>query len=190
MNASSAAQVSDTPEKTNEHARHWMKVYFKEFDKESDRAAVIVTAAIFDDSLSNLLRQYLVPNPSSTDDLFDGVNAPLATFSAKISMAHRLGLISSAFARNLVLIKRIRNEFAHKIHNCTFEDSSIKARVFELYKSQKFKNEEKDRDLYPMGARGNFLVVCTWMLWSLNTVVEETKPLHEGAAEFGFVEFS
>jgi hypothetical protein len=170
-----------------EHASHWFEVYLTEFEKESDRAAVIVSASIFDDALSNLLRQHLVPNPASVDELFDGSNAPLGSFSAKIALAHRIGLISGSFARNLHLIRRIRNEFAHNIHGGSFEDSGVKCRVMELYKAQRHVNSGNSA-IFPKGTRGDFLVVCMWMLWHLNTEIEKTKPLEESELEFGFTQ--
>jgi hypothetical protein len=181
--------TSPAPERSEsfEHSEHWANVLLKEFSGESDRAAVIVAAAIFDDCLSSLLKQFLVPNPSSIDELFDGTNAPLATFSAKIAMAHRLGLVSSAFARNLHLIRRIRNELAHDIHGCTFEESGIKNRVLELYKSQKYRTETKSPTAVPKGTRGQFLIVCLWMLWSISSRIQSAQPLSEAQPEFGFL---
>ena len=172
------------------HAQHWADVFLKEFSKESDRASVIVAASIFDDALLSLLKQHLVPNAASTDELFDGTNAPLATFSSKIVFAHRLGLISAPFARNLHLIRKIRNEFAHNIHGGTFEDSGVKSRVMELYKSQSYKNKGTGGNMYPKGPRGDFLIVCTWMLWSIHARVELSTPMAEAALEFGFKDVS
>ncbi|WP_150912019.1 transcriptional regulator [Marinobacter halotolerans] len=189
MNDQPEEQVSEEESEKGssyEHASHWADVFLDEFSKESDRAAVIVAASIFDDALGNLLKQFLVPTPSSQDELFDGANAPISTFSAKIAFAHRLGLISSAFARNLHLIRRIRNEFAHNIHGGSFQDSAVKSRVMELYKSQKYVNGSDDTRLNPKGPRGDFLTVCLWMLWSINSDLERIQPLHEAAPEFGF----
>jgi hypothetical protein len=178
--------VTSEENKSYEHAQHWAEKFLKEFAKESDRAAVIVTASIFDNSLSNLLLQHLVPNHSSNDELFDGANAPLASFSAKIAMSHRIGLISGHFARNLHLIRRIRNEFAHNIHGCSFEDSAIKSRVLELYKSQNYKSESLGSVQNAKGSRGDFFTVCLWMIWHLNCQMEKTKALAEANLEFGF----
>ncbi|MBX9848016.1 MAG: hypothetical protein K2X64_01880 [Rhodocyclaceae bacterium] len=180
--------VTAKPPKSKSNAEHWADVFLSEFAKESDRAAVIVAASIFDNSLRDLLKQYLVPNASGTDELFDGTNAPLATFSAKIAFAHRLGLISGSFARNLHLIRRIRNEFAHNIHGGSFEDTAVKSRVMELYKSQVYKNETTGSILHPKGARGDFLTVCVWMVWVLTSMVEKTVPIKEAALEFGFTQ--
>jgi hypothetical protein len=184
-------QVSDEQSEKDkglsfEHASHWADIFLEEFSKESDRAAVIVAASIFDDALGNLLKQFLVPTASSQDELFDGANAPLSTFSAKIAFAHRLGLISGAFARNLHLIRRIRNEFAHNIHGGSFQDSAVKSRVMELYKSQGYRNISDDTRLHPKGPRGDFLTVCLWMLWSINSDLESLQPLREAEPEFGF----
>lgn len=180
------AQSEEKKERSFEHASQWADIFLDEFSKESDRAAVIVAASIFDDALCNLLKQYLVPTPSSQDELFDGANAPLSTFSAKIAFAYRLGLISSAFARNLHLIRKIRNEFAHNIHGGSFEESAVKSRVMELYKSQGYRNNRTGTRVQPKGPRGDFLIVCLWMLWSINSDLESLKPLTEARQEFGF----
>lgn len=173
---------------TTELVRHreWNDMFIAEFSKESDRGAVIVAASIFDATLESLLKQYFVASPGAADDLFDGANAPLATFSSKVAMAFRLGLISGKFCRNLHLIRRIRNEFAHNIHGGSFDDTAIKSRVLELYKGQRYNDSNKIRKRFPDGVRGDFLSVCLWMLWALNTRVKNVQPIHEKSLEFGF----
>ena len=97
--------------------------YLKEqFQKESDRAAVILVVSILEENLETLLRSYFVPIPSASDSLFDSVSGPLSNFSAKIDMVYRLGLISGKFARDLHIVRRIRNSFAHDIYGCSFEN--------------------------------------------------------------------
>src|SRR5687768_5259075 len=61
----------------------WDEVLKKEFAGESDRAAVIVGAALLDDALDTLLRARLAPIVSAEDSLFDGAYAPAASFSAR-----------------------------------------------------------------------------------------------------------
>lgn len=168
------------------HASHWYDIFDREFVRESDRAAVILTASLFDNALGNLLKNTLVPNPSASDDLFDGANAPLSTFSAKIAMSYRMGLISSRFTRDLHLIRKIRNEFAHNIHGCTFEDSRVKSRVLELYKDTHQLNCEESRGFFPNGTRGDFMFVSSWMLWSINSDVEHCDGMEEADLEFGY----
>lgn len=170
-------------------AEYWCNIFVKEFTKESDRAAVIITASIFDNTLFNLLKSFLIPNPTSNDELFETPNSPLANFSSKISFAYRLGLISNAFARNLHLIRKIRNEFAHNIHGGSFEESGVKSRVLELQRSQIYVLGINTRIThnFPNNSRGQFLMICSWMLWSLHSKIENIESLKEAEPEFGFI---
>ena len=148
--------------------------------------AVILAASIFDNSLTELLKIYLTPNSSSTDDLFDGPNAPFSSFNSRIAIAYRLGLTSSKFTNDLHLIRKIRNEFAHNIHGCSFEDSRVKSRTLELYKETHKTRIEPYRKNFPEGIRGDFMAVCSWMLWSLNVLVEHCVQTAEANPEFGY----
>lgn len=117
------------------------KAFEEKFDQllvdlkdESDRAKVIIVAAHLDALLEDLLRHALVQCPTSHDSIFDGPNAPLANFSNRIDFSYRLGLISEFASKSLHIVRKIRNIFAHSISGCTFNDSSVKSRVEELYK--------------------------------------------------------
>lgn len=171
-----------------EAASHWDDVLQSEFAKESDRAAVILTASLFENALGQLLRVRLVAAPSASDDLLDGANAPLSTFSAKISAAYRIGLISKRFCRDLHLIRQIRNQFAHNVGGCSFGETSVKSRVLELAKSSGFieRNARLRKNRFGQGTRGDFLMTASWMLWSINTDIEEGKPLEEAPEEWGY----
>jgi len=105
--------------------------FVKEFREESDRAAVILGVAKLDLLLYQILIKILFPNTSSNDDLFDG-DAPLSTFSAKIHLCHRMGVIDSELTRALDLIRKIRNSFAHEVTGCDLDSGSHKDRVKEL----------------------------------------------------------
>lgn len=177
---------ADEVQPRNTHAKRWLDTLRAEYEKETDRAAVIVAAAAFDSSLAALIGHFLVAVPSASDDLFDGPNAPLASFSAKIALAHRLGLISSRFARNLHLVRKIRNDFAHNISGASFEDASVRSRILELYKGQRYDDGWAVRSRMPDGPRGDFLSVCHWMLWALNSLEETVSALPEAKLEFGF----
>ena len=59
---------------------------------------------------------------------------PLGTFSAKISIAYRLGLIDKDFEYALQVVRKIRNSFAHSIENETLSKSSHHDRLFEVTK--------------------------------------------------------
>lgn len=171
-------------------ASHWNDLLIAEFGKESDRAAVILVASLFDNALESLLRTTLVPSASNTDEVFDTPNAPLGTFSGKISMANRIGLISPRFCRDLHLIRRIRNEFAHNVSGCTFDSGPVNSRCLELAKSSGFidRHQKTRAREFPDGTRGNFLIIASWMLYSLNSKVENAVAIPPAEPEWGYDE--
>jgi DNA-binding MltR family transcriptional regulator len=107
------------------------KEFMDEFNDESDRAAVILGAAKLDYLLYQILQKFLVPNVGSNDELLAG-DGPLSTFSAKIQICYRLGLIDSEFARALHLTRKIRNAFAHETSGCKLDSGPHRDRVREL----------------------------------------------------------
>lgn len=99
--------------------------------KESDRGCALFAAAYLDTRLSDLLYVYLVENKQIEGDLFAGT-APLSTFSSRIKMAYYLGLISEASRRELDIIRRIRNDFAHKVADLSFDEPPMSDRCKSL----------------------------------------------------------
>ena len=98
--------------------------------KESDRAGAILCAVTLDETLKELLGSALISNYPK--DIFKN-HGPLATFSARINMAYSMGLISQNEYRELHLIRKVRNEFAHDVsHKLSFETDKIRNRVDEL----------------------------------------------------------
>lgn len=103
-----------------------LKEFFPYLDllhSESPRGQVLVSTSYLEEQLRRILLAFMRENRSAVE-LLDGANAPLGTFSARISACSALGLISDVEAHDLTLIRRIRNEFAHDIHT-TFKTLSI-----------------------------------------------------------------
>lgn len=166
---------------------HWNDVLNREFAQESDRATVIVAVALLDSALETLLRSKLAPVPNSTDPLLDGANAPLANFSARIDLSYRIGLISATFARDLHLIRRIRNDFAHNISGCSFEDSGVRHRVAELSRSSGLSVRIPSlRETFPPGVKGDFQVSVSWMQWYLRQLAAATTAIPPAKPEWGY----
>jgi mannitol operon repressor len=105
--------------------------FLNEFNKESDRGAALNAAAVLDDWLSNILKQFLADNKSS-ENLLSGFNAPLGTFSAKAAAAHALGLIQDNEIEEITIIRKIRNEFGHSWKGISFENQKIKDLTYNL----------------------------------------------------------
>jgi hypothetical protein len=159
---------SDAGPNSRTTPEHWRDYFHREFGKESDRACVILAASMLEEVLESLLRSRLVPIAASDDPLFDGANAPISTFSAKIDLAYRIGMVSLDVARNLHLIRKIRNNFAHNVAGCSFEDGAVRNRVLELCRALPIldANPGMRAKLVP-GPRGDFELVVSFLLWAL-----------------------
>jgi hypothetical protein len=107
------------------------KTFMNEFVRESDRAAVILGAAKMEALLGAILDRYLMPHAGSRDELLEG-DSPLCTFSARINICHRLGIIDTHFAKLLHTFRRLRNSFAHEIDNSDLTVGAARDRVISM----------------------------------------------------------
>jgi DNA-binding MltR family transcriptional regulator len=133
--------------------------------KESDRGLVVGCAALLDDILNTVIMSYLVDNASS-QALLEGGNAPLGSFSAKIDMAHALGLISDDSHAEAHNIRKIRNHFAHK-YAVSLSDDSPRDRCNNL----RFRLVPHDRaDEARHGPRDHLISATACLLLNWSTV--------------------
>jgi DNA-binding MltR family transcriptional regulator len=103
---------------------------------EGERVAVIISGARIDFVLETVLKGLMVPHTAGADPLFDS-DRPLSTFSAKVSLSYRLGLIDAELQQAIALIRRIRNDFSHSMRPEHLADSPHRERVNELVKNLK-----------------------------------------------------
>ena len=159
------------------------KAFFVEFAKESDRACVILGAAKIDILLKQLLLGLFLPSTSSTDELLDGDSA-LGTFSAKIQLAYRLGLLDAEFTRALNLIRKIRNEFAHEASTVSLSHPSHRDRIRHLVsslKSTKAFNAFKDLSMlnHTEGSARDFRAALALICARLENAVDRVSRIDE-----------
>ncbi|MGO4704483.1 transcriptional regulator [Microvirga sp. 2MCAF38] len=109
-------------EQTHPHLSEFL-AFLKELNKETERGAALAAAAMIDDLLGKALQAFLIENKGA-QALLSGFNAPLGTFSSKIAAAYALGVISEREYRECELIRKIRNEFAHKVQ-ISFESQAL-----------------------------------------------------------------
>ena len=161
----------------------------KELDSESDRGVILVSSAMLEEALRELLVTFLAPNPSSSDSLFDGANAPLQSYSAKIDAAYRVGLLSDRFSRDLHLIRKIRNDVAHRPASCDFSDTSIRDRIAALSKSHGIfeRSPERNKKHGVPSVRDQFIEAAAWMLFYLAAERPRVKPVPTHPPEFGYM---
>lgn len=103
----------------------FLNKFFENLKNESDRGVVLITATLLENFLIKLFEKYLILNKKLRTDILENSLAPLNTFSNKIKMAYSLGLIDKEHYDNLEYIRKIRNKFAHRIFDASFEDTEI-----------------------------------------------------------------
>ena len=120
---------------------------------ESDRACALMAAAYIDNQLGQLLCAYFIDAPTLVKPLL-GAMGPLSTLSSRISLAYLLGLIGPNARHDLDLIRKIRNDFAHKSKPMTFESPGVIDRCREL------KTTRYHKDYV---ARGHYVSAVLWI---------------------------
>lgn len=93
--------------------------------RESDRGAVLMAAAFIDDRLKALLQYKLVDDTKLCKRALE-FNGPLGTFSSRIDFCYLLGLLPKNAQRELHLIRKIRNNFAHVAGPMDLEHESVR----------------------------------------------------------------
>ena len=102
--------------------------------EERGRGAVLVGAARVDAALERLLQAVLITSPTRNDALFQA-DRPLGSFGAKISLAHRLGLIESPVEQSLHTLRKVRNAFAHSTDSASLADPAHASRLAQSYRA-------------------------------------------------------
>ena len=120
-----------------------------ELDRETDRGLAIITSAHLEDLLERLISLTLkIPTPEVHKLIFDGDNASLGTFGAKIEYARVSQILFVDEAHDLNLIRKLRNDFAHELIGISFETPSVKDRCAELRAAQVGGNPDTARERF------------------------------------------
>ena len=134
----------------------------EQLEGESDRGCMLVVGAWLDELLGHLLEASIVSHGPTRKALFEEPNAPLATFSGRINLAHGLGLIAQDEYEALHQIRSLRNTAAHfekkKLARgfiTGFEDETVASQVRALKVLDKIiveavENEQPARWLFNM----------------------------------------
>jgi len=85
-------------------------------DATDARACALVLAAVVDGLLEKAIRiNFVNLDDAKLNGIFRDVTAPLQSLSAKIILAHALGIIDDHFKSQLDIFRAIRNAFAHAV---------------------------------------------------------------------------
>jgi DNA-binding MltR family transcriptional regulator len=113
-----------------------------------------------------------------TEGLFDA-SGSLGTFSAKIDLAYSLGIYGEKTYRELNMIRKIRNEFAHILGPLNFNSPDVENRCRELWFPKVV--EINHQPLAPKEARAQYLRsvnILNSLLWDAtrNNIIRATEP--------------
>ncbi len=90
---------------------------------DTDQSPVLVGVTRLENELEKYIHSFLIESPTGKEDLFE--NGPLTTFSAKISIARRLGLINNELQNAIDNMRKIRNLVNRSSKNLVFETDQI-----------------------------------------------------------------
>ena len=148
---------------------HWQEKlndvngWLEEFQNESDRAAAVLAVAYLEAQLENVFRGFLVDS-KEVDELF-GPDAPLGTFSSRRRMAYALGMLTPIQHRDLELLGRIRNKFAHRLHGLSFRSNEVFQLCDQLRTPKLFEATHFQPDV-----RGMFVTAVALIAMELNAL--------------------
>lgn len=94
-------------------------------DAPNDLTRAILIGSMIEVLLEQLLMRVVLPG--TENDLFNGGNSPLSSFSSRIKMSYALGLISENERKALDQIRSIRNDFAHNEGNYELSVHSVRS---------------------------------------------------------------
>ena len=146
-----------------------------------DRAAAIIVGTMVEDALQALLLSGMITLDKTARSKLFGAEKPLASFSAKIRVAHAFGLCDADSCKRLDLIKDIRNTFAHAPRRISYDTPAIAAAVEKL----KIRNmllvyaRRPDRPIIPSGPlafrtnRNTFLTMCQFYETNLRNTIRK-----------------
>jgi hypothetical protein len=159
-----------------------------ELDKQSDRGAGIIAAAFIEEILELVILNRLRPLSSDKHrDLFRG-NSPLAAFAAKIDIAYAIGVINEIAHIQLHLIRKVRNQFAHRIQPLDFEHPEIKQliRSNELIAKSGLLEQTTIRNAYLWSFRVSAISLIFWRdsRVSLKLVHDEYPELADAIRQY------
>lgn len=103
----------------------FLEEFKRELKTQSDRGVVLVCLSILDELLAELLKLRLLEDEKLLKELF-GTKGVFGQFDDKVKASYAMGLISKLDYDLFKKIQNVRNKFAHRVLNISFEDPTIR----------------------------------------------------------------
>jgi DNA-binding MltR family transcriptional regulator len=151
--------------------------------QETDRGCALMAAEYLANELNEALRRLFVDDPGACESVLEDPNGALGKLSSRIDCAYLLGLIGPIARREMHLVRKIRNEFAHSYKPLTFSDQNIANRCREL-RAHVLIPDDSPRANFTRSVMGLLAVVHARLLSirHMQTVVESRTRLSEDDA--------
>ncbi len=98
---------------------------------QDDRAMVLSLATFIEDTLGRLLIAYF-RDCKATKDLVEGFSAPLGTLGSRTKAAYSFGLVTEAQYKDMEILRKVRNQFAHNWEGVSLSRNDIQALIGQL----------------------------------------------------------
>lgn len=128
------------------------------YDISSDRAIAIILSAIVENHLTILLRLIMRRDDERVADELFRPSGPLGPFGTKIRLAYLLRVVAPETYKDLLVISKIRNAFAHDMRITSFDDQKIADQIknMHIYAVVKKMGEEATERLRNNESKGRF----------------------------------
>ncbi|MDN7899788.1 MltR family transcriptional regulator [Burkholderia cepacia] len=126
------ARASSAQHEANErYSLDKLNRFMDTIQEQDDQAMVLSLATFLEDTLGRLLLAYF-RSCKATKDLVEGFNAPLGTFGSRIKSVYAFGLVTDDQFKDMEILRKVRNHFAHNWEDISFERNDIQALIGQL----------------------------------------------------------
>jgi hypothetical protein len=143
---------------------------------DNDRSVALVGASMLEYSLQEViksrLRQFDPQDGNADLERLFGINGIFSGLSSKIVGGYAMQLFGPLVRRDLELINKIRNEFAHDMNPVHFSDDHIKSRCREIQISNADSSIPKQND----DPRGMYILAISLLSGMLGLRAYELHP--------------
>ncbi len=139
------------------------------FDGESDRASAVLAASYLEAVLERTLRTWFLDCPEM-DRAFDPLQKGfLGDLAAKADLAYGMGILSADLHKEVRLLARIRNHFAHNVlESDSFDVQPVCDHILQLTLTKIFRRKKSKAEFDKMSLRGLYLVAVDLLLYPIN----------------------
>ncbi len=114
------------------------------YDALRDRDRAIVLSAIAENHLTSLLQLLMLRHEKEISQQLFNPTGPLGPFGTKIRVAYMLRILPPEIHKDLMIVSKIRNKFAHDLSVKSFNDQQITDWVKNMRHYDLFLNSVKD----------------------------------------------